>query len=209
MSEQKKILLYRMTHINNVPHILQHGVTHKTSVNANPDFSPIGDISIINHRNSFILNNGKELGDYIPFYFGPRMPMLYVIQKGYNNVPAKNPENIVYCVTSVENMSTLTDRFVFTNGHAIDTLSEQFHDKDISNIADIIDWDAVNTKDWKKKMETDLDVKRRMQAEFLVGEDIPYNSILGFVVYNEIAEEQLLNFGVSPEQIRKRMNFYF
>lgn len=58
-------------------------------------------------------------------------------------------------------------------------------------------------------MVRDLDVKRRMQAEFLIGVDIPFNSILGFVVSNETAQTILLGFGVKPEQIRIRNNFYF
>ena len=47
-----------MTHIENIPHILQNGITHTTSEYANPDFVPIGDSSLITTRNNFILNNG-------------------------------------------------------------------------------------------------------------------------------------------------------
>jgi hypothetical protein len=79
MSELDKKYLYRITHIDNIPHILQYGITHSSSVNANPNFVPIGDRSIILTRNNFLLNNGKLLGEYIPFYFSKRTPMLYVV----------------------------------------------------------------------------------------------------------------------------------
>ena len=82
MIDLSKIYLYRMTHIDNVPHILLNGITHK----ANPNFTPIGDSSLIENRSIFVLNNDKNLGDCIPFYFYVRMPMLYVIQKSYNGV---------------------------------------------------------------------------------------------------------------------------
>ena len=36
MPDLSKKYLYRMTHIENVPHILQYGVTHTTSSNTNP-----------------------------------------------------------------------------------------------------------------------------------------------------------------------------
>jgi ssDNA thymidine ADP-ribosyltransferase, DarT len=68
--------LFRITHIENIPHILQHGITHSTSLNANRNFVPIGDGSLIATRNNFLLNNGRLLGEYIPFYFGLRTPML-------------------------------------------------------------------------------------------------------------------------------------
>lgn len=196
-----------MTHIKNVPHILQYGITHKNSTNASANFTPIGDNSLIDYRSNFVLDNGKELGDYIPFYFGVRMPMLYVIQKGFNGVPVQNAENIVYCVTSVKNISTLSNNIIFTDGHATDTFSKQYTQKDIPNLTNLIDWDAVQTANWKK--EADLDIKRRMQAEFLIDVDIPFNAILGFVVYNKTAEKKLLSYGITAKQIKIKTNFYF
>ena len=84
-----------MTHIENIPHILQYGITHSSSSNANPDFKPIGDSSLISTRNDFVLNNGRYLGEYIPFYFAVRTPMLYVIQHGFNMVAPTKAEDIV------------------------------------------------------------------------------------------------------------------
>jgi hypothetical protein len=80
--------IYRMTHILNIPHILKYGITHKASSYANTHYVPIGDTSLINTRSSkqVQVTNGNilaegvviTLGDFIPFYFGVRMPMLYV-----------------------------------------------------------------------------------------------------------------------------------
>jgi hypothetical protein len=77
MPDFNKIYLFRMIHIENISHILQHGITHFASINANSKFVPIGDSSIIETRNNFLLNNGRRLGDYIPFYLGKSPP--YVI----------------------------------------------------------------------------------------------------------------------------------
>jgi len=84
MADLSKTYLYRMTHIQNVPHILTNGITHRNSPNANSKFTSIGDPSLITTRDCFVLDNGRLLGDYVPFYFGTRSPMLYVIQKGFN-----------------------------------------------------------------------------------------------------------------------------
>lgn len=202
-----KIYLYRMTHIENVPHILLHGVTHRNSPNANSNFTPIGDPSIINTRDKFELDNGRLLGEYVPFYFGTRTPMLYVIQKGFNGLLAIPAEEIVYCVTSVQRILNAGLDFVFTNGHAVDSFSVQFSNSDITRLDDLIDWEAVKTTDWKR--ENDLDLKRRKQAEFLVLGDVPVEAVLGFVVYNQKAYNRLIEMGVQAKQIHIDNKHYF
>ena len=92
----REINIYRITHIENIRHILQFGITLKTSLNSNPNFKRIGDISLIDTRShkKVYIDNGNfpntvetiVLGDFLPFYFGVKMPMLYVIQNGGNFV---------------------------------------------------------------------------------------------------------------------------
>lgn len=166
-----------MTHIENIPHILEHGITHSASANANQGFVPIGGRSLIGTRSDYLLENGKRLGDYVPFYFGARTPMLYVVQNGYNQVAPTPAENIVYCVSSVQNIMDQNLDFVFTDGHAVDSFSTQYAQADIDNIDDLLDKDAINAKYWKD--ENDLDLKRRKEAEFLVLGDIVKSAILG------------------------------
>ncbi|MDI9319570.1 MAG: DUF4433 domain-containing protein [Phycisphaerales bacterium] len=179
MPDLNKTYLFRMTHIENIPHILQYGITHSTSANANPNFMPIGDGSLIATRNDFLLNNGRRLGEYIPFYFSVRTPMLYVVQNGFNMVAPTPAENIVYCITSVQKIIDLQLEFVFTDGHAVDGFSSQFTIADIQHIDTILDKNAINAKYWRD--ENDLDRKRRKEAEFLVLGDIAKAAILGFI----------------------------
>lgn len=65
MIDLKSIYLYRMTHIDNISHIIQKGITHSTSLKANPSFVTIGDSSLISRRKDFILKNGRALSDSI------------------------------------------------------------------------------------------------------------------------------------------------
>ncbi|MCU0446744.1 MAG: DUF4433 domain-containing protein [Microscillaceae bacterium] len=177
-----------MTHIENIPHILQNGITHSSSAKANPSFTAIGDSSLISTRSSFLLKNGKRLGEYIPFYFGTRMPMLYVIQNGFNMVKPALAEEIVYCVTSVQKIIDLGLDFVFTDGHAIDSFSSQYNTTDIQHIDTILDKSAINARYWKD--ENDLDKKRRKEAEFLVLGDIAPTDVLGYLTYNETSQKK-------------------
>jgi DNA topoisomerase VI subunit A len=97
--------------------------------------------------------------------------------------------------------------FVFTDGHAVDRFSAQYTIDDIENIESIIDWPAIQTKYWKD--ETDLDLKRRKEAEFLVLGGIPIEAILGYIVYNNIAYGKLIEFGISQEKVIVKPDYYF
>lgn len=207
MADLNKTFLFRMTHIENIPHILNNGITHMNSANANPNFVPIGDGSLINRRNGFTLNNGTKLGDYIPFYLGVRTPMLYVIQKGFNMVAPTLAENIVYCVTSVQKIIDLNLNYIFTDGHAVDSFTTQYGGENIDDIDDLLDWNALRAVFWKD--ENDLDKKRRKEAEFLVMGDIDYSAVLGYAVYNQNAKDRLIGFGIDERVIHIREGYYY
>jgi hypothetical protein len=197
-----------MTHIKNIPHILSHGITHISSVSRNENYVSIGDSSLIHARHDFSLPNGRTLGEYIPFYFGPRMPMLYVMQKGFNGVTPVSPADVVYCITSVHTIQTTGLDYIFTNGHAVDGFSEFFYKKDIQNILNIIDIRAINSKYWK--VENDLDLKRRKEAEFLIDGDIPVGAIESFAVYSPSVAIQLKKMPeYNGQSLIVNPNYYF
>jgi len=207
MADLSKLYLYRMTHIENIPHILRYGITHSSSQNSNPGFVPIGDVSLISTRSNFTLNNGRILGDYIPFYFTYRTPMLYVIQNGFNMVAPTPAQDIIYIVCSVSKILELGHQFVFTDGHAVDSFSSQYSNADIHDIDNILDKKALAAKYWKT--ETDLDLKRRKEAEFLVLGDIAPTGILGYCVFNAEALSRMLTFGIEESKIIIRPDYYF
>jgi hypothetical protein len=201
------IYLFRIIHVENILHILKFGITHHTSPNRNPNYKSIGDSSLITTRSSVLLNSGKLLGEYIPFYFGYCMPMLYVIQNGFNDVKALHPEEIIYCVLTVELIQKHKLDFIFTNGHATNRFSKFYDKSNLDKIKELVDFKAVESKYWNP--EDDLDLKRRKEAEFLVGSDIPFSAIYGFGVYNEKSRDQLINYGISENIIKIKRNYYF
>lgn len=202
-----KIYLYRLTHVENIPHILRFGITHSNSKNANLQYKSIGDKSMISSRANFLLDNGENLGDYTPFYFGIRMPMLYVIQNGFNNVETIPAKDLVYCVTTVQRIIDNNLKFIFTNGHAVNNFSSQYSISEVENIQDLVDWKAVEAKYWND--ENDLDLKRRKEAEFLILGDLPLHVIGGYLVYNEDTKNRLIDFGVKEREIVIKPEFYF
>ncbi|PVD51080.1 DUF4433 domain-containing protein [Terrimonas sp.] len=208
MADLNKIYVYRITHVQNIPHMLQHGITHIHSANSNKNYLPIGDGSLIKSREAFQLPNGNSLGRYIPFYFGVRMPMLYVIQKGFNGVTPVAAKDIVYCVCSVAGIVHAGIDFVFTDGHAIDGFTSFYTPAEANNMDSIVDFKAVQAQYWKT--DTDLDLKRRKEAEFLAAGDITPDAIIGFVVYNqETALSVQIMPGLTTQKIIVKPNYYF
>jgi hypothetical protein len=207
----KKIYLFRMTHIENILHILSYGITHQKSPKKNENYISIGDGSLISKRENFLLPNKKKLGRYIPFYFGARMPMLFVIKQGNNStkyhLKSISSEEIVYCITTVELILSHNISYLFSNGHAVSDLTQFYDQKDIYNIENIIDENAINAKYWI--VENDLDLKRRKEAEFLIEDDLPASAILGYAVYNESAKQKLIALGIEENKVAVRPNYYF
>jgi ssDNA thymidine ADP-ribosyltransferase, DarT len=214
-----KINIYRMVHIENVPHILKNGITHRNSVNANPDFITIGDTSLIETRSNkkVRIDNGDFLnfqaptiilGDFIPFYFGVKMPMLYVIQNGGNFVEQPTPaKNIVYLACSLRHIIQSDKDYFFSDGHGTDSLTTFYDKRKILDLPAIIDWDAVRAPFWGG--QENLNLKRKKQAEFLVSHDIPPDYIIGLICYNQDAKDKLAASGFDEEKIKIHPNAYF
>jgi hypothetical protein len=207
----EQIHIYRMTHIQNIPHILKNGITHKYSRNANPDFITIGDLSLIRSRANRVVkvDNGDYnnvlapnivLGNLIPFYFGVRMPMLYVIQNGGNFVEKSTPpDDIVYLACSLIKIVDSDITYFFSDGHATDKLTSFYDNSKIQDLPKIIDWNAIKSQFWGGN--ENLNVKRKKQAEFLAGNDLAPELIRGFVCYNEKAKHELTEMGIDKNII--------
>ncbi len=211
--ELKDINIYRMTHIDNISHILENGITHKTSTNSNSSYVSIGDVSLINNRSSktvSILDSSKSivLGNFIPFYFGVKMPMLYVIQNGGNFVNKPTPsEQIIYMAYDIKKVISLKIEYYFSDGHATDNFTTFYDKNSIEKLPNLINWKAVKEKYWGGN--ENLNLKRKKQAEFLVGKDLPMNGIIGFACFNEVAKKELVRMGVSEEMIKVFPQAYF
>lgn len=216
MTDLSKIYIYRITHIENIPHILKYGITRKDSPEANTHYVNIGDLSLIDARNEkqLMVDNGNidysacpeiNLGNFIPFYFGYRMPMLYVIQKGYNGVTSQLPKNIVYCVSSVRKVTDAGLEFYFTDGHAINHLSSCYDSSMANKMNEIIDFKATSASDWKAT----TDLKRKKEAEFLINGDIPAKCLIGFICYDVKAKITLEKMNIPAEKIHVNPKYYF
>lgn len=92
-----KIWLFRIVHIDNVEYLLKNGMFTRHHALADPDYINIGDRVLINQRDDYPVNleGFGNLGDYVPFYFGPLSPMLLNIKTGYRGITMRPQEDIV------------------------------------------------------------------------------------------------------------------
>lgn len=177
------IYLYRITHYRNLEHILQNGLLCPNHPYADPNYVGIGDRSLIQIRDEIIvpIPPGGKMRDYVAFYFGPHSPMLYQIKTGYEGVQKVPQGEIVYLVCQMSSIIDEQLSFVFTDGHARNSLSSYYSQ---TNDLDKVDWAMVKEKIWRNN-EDDTDRQRRKQAEFLVSSMVPIRCIRAVLVYDQ------------------------
>ena len=114
------------------------------------------------------------LHDYVPFYFGPRSPMLFHDLHGAmwkDSQAGKGPSSIWY------RRCRRCRRRDWASCSPMDTGSWRSR---ISTMIlaqlDAVDWPLMNTRYWADT-DDDLDRKRRRQAEFLVHQGFPMTLI--------------------------------
>jgi hypothetical protein len=179
----EKALIFRITHRDNVPWILKHGLHCSESPEQDPGFVTIGSDEIISRRSRRTVPDppGGVLADYVPFYFTPLSPMLYNIKTGYHGATQRDMDEIVILVSSLPTLVNRGLAFFFTDRHAIYNTVNFF-----SDLADIhhLPWKQLRACDFKKNPE-DPDKFERYQAEALVHQHVPIDALIGVVCYNE------------------------
>ncbi len=177
--------IFRITHRDNVPWILEHGLHAATGKVQNPHFKNIGNPDLIGKRAQRLVAVGPRgtLSDYIPFYFTPFSIMMLNIHTGYNVKQVPN-EEIVILVSSLHRIAELGIRFVFTDQHAYPVAASYFTDLDDLHR---IDWGLLNRRDFKHDPD-DPGKKERYQAEALIWKHVPAGGLLGICSYTETVD---------------------
>ncbi len=205
--------LYHITHVNNLPAIMAAGGLHcVASLGGTADGMYLniahGHIQDRRARKTVPCGPGGTLHDYVPFYFAPRSPMLYVLRQGGVVGYAGGQVPIVHLVVEVEQVMQAGLSFVFTDGHAVIDIS-QFY----MNLADLdkVDWAIMKERYWNDT-NTDGDRKRRRQAEFLVHEFVPWNLVTEIGVANQAAAKvvaELLGPGIQVPVVSVQPGWYY
>lgn len=201
--------IFRITHRDNVPWILDHGLYAANGAVFDPNFRNIGNLDLIGKRNHRAVRVGPRgtLSDYSPFYFTPFSIMMFNIHTGYNVRQVPN-EEIVILVSSLHRVAELQIPFVFTDQHAYPLMAGYFTDlKDL----DHVDWDLLNRGDFRHDPD-DPGKKERYQAEALIWRHLPVQGLLGICSHAEAVDAgiraELAKRKIEMQTIVQR-NWYF
>ena len=148
-------LLYYITHVENLPSILEHGILSHDMVEAeNLNPTRIYDTDIVKHRN-YKTAQGKNLWFYANLYFQPRNAMMYRI------VHQKKSENLA--VVGIDKKVLYEQGVVITDGNAANNQT-QFHR--ISEGLEVLrkQWTIIQEEWWNNSGGS----KRKMMSECLV-----------------------------------------
>ena len=197
--------IYRITHVDNLGLCLRRGSLHAPE--HTPDdglvYRTIHDVDIQQKRRITHIpcGPGGAIHDYVPFYFGPRSPMLYRLHKGWVGGYTEGQEPIIYLVSTAQAVQASGAEFVFSDGHGLVAFTEWYHDL---NDLDRVDWKMVYDDYWVDDPDADMDRKRRKQAEFLVHRFCDWALIQEIAVLNDSMKSKVEGVlgSFPPEQRR-------
>mgnify|MGYP002780033107 CR=1 FL=1 len=168
MLSPERALIFRITHVANVPWLLRHGLHCRASPVRDPAFRSIGNPELIEKRRTRVVPAppGGSLGeDYVPFYFTPHSPMLLNLKTGYGGVPQTRMADVAILAASLRDLAARDIPFLFTDRHAYLTAA-QFY-RGLDDLATAVDWSLLRSRDFKRRPD-DPGRFERYQAEALV-----------------------------------------
>jgi hypothetical protein len=204
-------LLFRITHVANLPWLLANGLHCANGDAADPNFVAIGNPDLIGKRTGRAapVPPGGGLSDYVPFYFTPKSPMLLNIKTGWNGITQRPNEDIAILISSCRAMRENGAAVLFTDRHAYTATAAWSGNPD--DLATMIDWDILRRHDFARD---DLypDKMERYQAEALVHRHVPAGALHGIGCVSEAVkpaiEAQIRAAGVALD-VFVRPGWYF
>jgi hypothetical protein len=138
------------------------------------------------------ISQGGTLNDYVPFFFATRPPMIIAISKGSVADYGGSQREIIYLVSSTQQIVDAGCVWCFTDGHAVEAMTEYYDD--LESLEEI-DWDAIASWDFRTTA-ADPDKGRKKQAEFLVYNRVPWRCVESITVMDlemKRSIEEILN----------------
>ncbi len=169
-AEPEKVLIYHITDVDNLPGILAEGGLLSDVAMAQKNPTVIGYSHIKERRMKEIhvpCCRGRFVGEFVPFYFCPRSPMLFTINKGNTGRTPGCQKTILHLVSVVEFAIGLGRAWSVSDGNA-----GAFHTCFYSDLIAIklLDWSAIRATSWQGK-------QHQKAAEFLVADFFPWTGI--------------------------------
>lgn len=172
--------LYYITHINNLPSILQYGIlSHRQVESRKIPFTPVYDPKIVANREQRLTPDRKSLWDYANVYFQPRNPMLYKV------ISETDKKDVV--IVGVKPQVVDAKGAFIALGNAASSLSPLLDVKAGLQSINGEYWQIIDSDWWK----TEDGTKRKIMAECLVPNGIPPTEIHTVYVTSAVVAEKV------------------
>ncbi len=181
--------LFRITHVENLAWILDHGLHCRSSTERDADFREIGQRELIARRarRAVPIEPFGTLADYVPFYFTPWSPMQMNVTTGHAGTPRTLPREVAILVTSMYRLDAHGDTVLVTDRHAY--LRAARFTSGLPGLAGV-DWDLLRRRDFQRA-EEDPGKLERYQAEALVHRHLPIDRLAGIAVRDCVVEARI------------------
>ncbi len=146
----------------------------------------------------------RFVGEFVPFYFCPRSPMLFVINKGRTGLQPGSQGSIVHLVSTVAIGVATGRQFAISDGNAGAAYTRFAGSLDA---LDELDWAVIKSDDWGGER------RNRKSAEFLIADQFPWSSVREIGCMDAGAQLRVQAIlaevgGVGPA-VNVRRNWYF
>ncbi len=190
--------LFYITHKDNVPSMLRHGIlSHASVLEREVSYRAIYDSEIVSNRQEKLAPDGQSLWQFANVYFQARNPMMYRVahEKGKNDLAVIGLNSSVLSLPGV----------FITDGNAANTGTNFYYQREgMAALTEI--WDIVNGE-WWNSMDGS---KRKIMAGCLIPSNIPPEYIHSIYVANQkIADDLRLTIGTSRVPVVPEPNLFF
>lgn len=173
------VSLYYITHIDNLPSILDKGILAHTKIEElNVSSTPIYNQEIVIRRKEKSTPDGKSLWDYANLYFQPRNPMMYSLAK------QKETENLI--VVGVLKKVLQGQDVIITDGNAANDPTRFYSQSE--GLPVLQKQRKVIDSDWWR---ADDGSKRKIMAECLVPSQVKPEYIDSLFVANDTTRDRV------------------
>ena len=165
--------IYHMTHYKNLESILENGLLshYNDLVDEHIDNAEIND-----RRDKIEPLHDQNLHTYVPFYFNPKNPMLYVNKDIQDDI----------VILALNRNLLLKNKTIFTDGNAA-TYRTKFYN-DLEDL-DELNWDCLHANYWNDFE----DGKRERMAEVLVPKKVKIKHLQKIYCFDEATESYILD----------------
>lgn len=199
--------LYHITSVDNLSAILVSGglLSDAALATANGSHSVIGYAHIKQRRlTQYTVDccGGRFVGEFVPFYFCPRSPMLYTINRGNTGKPAGCQTEILHLVTTLAKARSLGRDWAIADGNA--GAGHTTFSSDIDSLK-TLNWSAIRATQWQS-------LTHQKSAEFLVADFFDWSAIVSIGCHNAATKqkvERLLANQSHRPQVTVQPNWYY